>query len=119
MGRQGDDRVGGDDPPLGETTFQKKFHSISACVRLGLRIWRYQKTYFNSVEGVEGMHSAHTRTAKELDTQTVNTTVHAILTTEFALPIGRDASAFKSDKFAKKIVAFGGPNKERIVLMFE
>lgn len=68
------------------------------------------KTHLNHVEGVEGMHTARARAAKELDGDTVEATIHAILTTEFALAVlGEDPTAFQPDYLFEIYPSFGHP----------
>lgn len=62
------------------------------------------------------MHSTHATSTKELDSEAINATIHAIIMAEFALAIGRDPSPFKSDEFLEEGVTFSRPQKERIVL---
>ena len=76
-------------------------------------------TYFNNMKRIEGMHSTHATSTKELDSEAINTTIFAIPATEFALATSGDPSAFKSNEFVEEIIAFGCPQKEWIVLALE
>ena len=68
-----------------------------------------QWTYFNNMERVKGMHSAHTSLTKELNADAIKTAIEATLTTEFTLVIGEDSSALKLDEFIKKRAMLGCP----------
>lgn len=65
------------------------------------------------------MDSTHATPTKELDSEAIGTTIHALLTTKFTLVIGEDPSALKSDKFFKEGVTFRRAQKEWIILKLE
>jgi hypothetical protein len=55
------------------------------------------------------MHSSHTTVAKELDSDTIDTTIDAIPTAKFTPVVGEDPPAFKSDELVEESIAFGCP----------
>ena len=58
---------------------------------------------------MERVNPTHATCAKELDSDTVETPVHAVPAAEFAMVIGMYASAFKSHELLEEHIAFGPP----------
>ena len=71
---------------------------------------RYWQAHLNNVEGVEGVHPTQTIPTKELNGETIKTTIRAVLLAEFALAVGsKIPPAFKPDEFVEEHVTFGCP----------
>ena len=114
------DRVGRYDQSVGETTFQNKIRSISTfSVRATQIHSHYEKTHFNDMVGVERMYSAYAASTKEVDADTIDTTVETVVTAEFAFAFSEDSSTFKSDELIEVGFAFGLPLPQWIVLARE
>lgn len=58
---------------------------------------------------VKGVNSAQAASAKELNSNTIETAVKAFFTAELALPIGEDPSAFKPGGLFKPKPTFVSP----------
>ena len=62
------------------------------------------------MEGVEGMHPTQTIPAKELDGETIEATIRAIVLAKFALAVGgKVPRALEPDELAEECVSFSCP----------
>ena len=57
---------------------------------------------------VKLMYLLRAVSAKEADSRTIKTTVYTVLRAEFALAVGENSSAFKSNRLSKECFAFSG-----------
>lgn len=61
------------------------------------------------MKGVKRVYSAHAIRAKELDRETIETAVHAIIAAEFAVAISKYASAFESYELLQEHITLSPP----------
>ena len=80
---------------------------------------RTEETYFNDMVGVKRMYSAYAASAKEVDADTIETTVETVVATELASAFSEDPSTFESDELIEVGFAFGLPLPQWIVLARE
>jgi hypothetical protein len=58
---------------------------------------------------IKRVDSTHATRTKELDGNTIETTIHAVFATKFATAIGQYASAFKSYELLKEHITLRPP----------